>query len=426
MSKKKNYKREIYLRKIRGFYHNTELIKVITGVRRCGKSILLDLVKDELLMQGISINNIVDINLDKRPYKSIRTAQQLEKTIDSLLPETKDKIYLFLDEVQNIKGFEEVLESYRLEGNISIFVTGSNSYLLSSEMATKLTGRKVVIEVLPLNYIEYEEMKAFYNLPINSNQRAEFDSYLREGGFPGVLLIENQEDKKTYVTTLVDEIYNKDIKRRLKIRNTDAFNALRDFIIGNFGNVFTKKSLLKAFSTNFARPIKKATIMRYLNGLIDAKIIYECKRFDTKSKKAIGGEVKYYLSDLSFYFASSTSSNIPYGPALENVIHNFYKGLNKPISIGIVGNLECDFIVRKDVDEYIYLQIAKTLYEDEEIQMEKIKEGRPLLIDREYRSLEQIRDNYPKYVITLNDDTIIHRNGIIHSNIIPFLENEIK
>ena len=174
----KIYKREIYLKKIRGFYDDSEMIKVITGIRRCGKSTLLDMVKNELIDKGIKEKDIIDIKLDKRPYKGINTPEQLEKLIDSCIID-KDFKYLFIDEIQNVKNFEAVIEAYRNEGNTSIFITGSNSYLLSGELITKLTGRKIEIEMLPLNFYEYIEMKKFYKKEVNTNIYLEFVEYIK-------------------------------------------------------------------------------------------------------------------------------------------------------------------------------------------------------------------------------------------------------
>ena len=189
----KLYKREDYLKQIRGFYDDAEIIKVITGIRRCGKSCFLDTIINELLQKGINKKDIIVIKLDSKPYKHLKEPQDLEKAIDEKITDKSFK-YLFLDEVQNVSGFEEVIESYRIEGKMSIFITGSNSYLLSGELVTKLSGRKIEIEMLPLNFYEYLEMKKLLNKNIDNNYYIEFRKYIRYGGFPKALQYNNEED----------------------------------------------------------------------------------------------------------------------------------------------------------------------------------------------------------------------------------------
>ena len=194
--KMKYYKRESYLQKIRGFYDEAEIIKVITGVRRCGKSSLMQTIADEISEKGIAAENIIYLNLDKRGYRSVKTPEQLEKLIDENTKASGLK-YLFIDEVQNVKDFEEVLNEYRDDGEFSIFITGSNSYLLSGELITKLTGRYIEFEMFPLNFNEYLEMKKFFKKNVSSNLLEEFDNYLIEGGFPKTVQFDSIQDKRT-------------------------------------------------------------------------------------------------------------------------------------------------------------------------------------------------------------------------------------
>ena len=207
---KKLYKREQYLNKIRVFYNDPETIKVITGIRRCGKSSLLDTIIDELIERGVDEKDIINIKLDRRPNKNIKNPEQLENLIDSYITDNNFK-YIFLDEVQNVKDFEEIIESYRIEDNYSIFITGSNSYLLSGELATKLTGRIIEIEMLLLNFYEYIDMKKFIEIPVKDSIYEEFEQYIREGGFPGALRYNNKEDRKLYVTNILNDIFVKNV-----------------------------------------------------------------------------------------------------------------------------------------------------------------------------------------------------------------------
>ena len=401
------YKRERYLKKIRGFYHSDELIKVITGIRRCGKSSLMQTVSDELVMSGVKEENIIYIDLERRGYRSIKNADQLDELIAK-----HDNIagmkFLFIDEVQNVIGFEDVLNGFRSEGGWSIFITGSNSYLLSGELVTKLTGRYLEFEMFPLTFEEYLKMKEFYNIKIDDNMAVELNSYIMEGGFPRTLFFEDQTDKQTYVQAVISEIFEKDIKKRVKIRDKESFEAVQKFIINNFGATTSINRLCESLRKN-GMTITKSTVSRYIKVLLDAKILYECNRFDLKSKKSLGGEKKYYLADLSFYFSQNTDNRINYGPTLENMVYIYARAHGYSVSIGKIGKLECDFILRGTDQQYSYVQVAYT------IALSKDTE------DREYRPLERINDNYPKYVAT-TDFLLQKRNGINHINLIDFMK----
>ena len=403
----KLYKREYYLQKIRGFYHDTGIIKVITGIRRCGKSCLMETISHELKESGVPEENIIYLNLDKRGFRTIKTADQLDALIEqkSIADGTK---YLFIDEIQNVKGFEEVINGFREEEDYSIFITGSNSYLLSGELATKLTGRYLEFELYTLSFEEYLCMKAFLKKKVSSDLTAEFDAYLAEGGFPKALQYEGT-DKQIYIQGIVTEIFQKDIKKRAKVRNTFVFETVQRYIINNFGASISLTNILDDLR-KAGCPIKRETLKRYLNILEEAKIIYPCYRFDLKSRKSISGDQKYYLADIGIYYAMNTDKRINYGPVLENVVFLYAKSKGYDISIGRIGKLECDFILERNNIDYSYIQVAMTIMNDKKTE------------EREYRPLEQIQDNYPKYILTRND-LIQHRNGIKHYNIAPFMRD---
>ena len=416
----KLYKRELYLAMIRPFYKDEDMIKVLTGVRRCGKSSIMELICNELKDNKVAKENIVYINLDKRPYKGIKTPEQLEKVIDELFLGIEGTKYLFIDEIQNIKDFEESINAYREEGDYSIFITGSNSYMLSGELATKLTGRYIEFRIGTLSFYEYIEMKKFFNKDINNDMNIEFTNYILEGGFPLTVKYDEVESKKVYVQSVINEIFEKDIKRNKKIRDKSLFNQIQTYIINNFGSTTSVDGIREYLKrVNGNRPGKN-TIYNYLSVLENAKIISKCSRFDLKSKKSLNGEEKYYLTDLSFYFATNTDNRINYGPVLENIIYNYAVLNGYSVSIGRIGKLEVDFIVRDIINNnYAYIQVAKTI--DNGIVNDK---GIPVTEEREYRPLESIKDNYPKYVLTL-DYLLQQRNGIKHENIIKFiLENK--
>ena len=405
------FKREKYLKKIRPFYSSDDIIKVITGVRRCGKSCLMQMIADELRQNGVKDDDIIYLDLDERKNRKIKTPDQLEALIESARIDDGHK-YLFIDEVQNVEGFEEVLNGYRTDGGFSIFITGSNSYLLSGELVTKLTGRYLEFEMFTLSFEEYEQMKRFYGRDVNPNLSVELNRYVLEGGFPRTIEIDDIAAKRTYVTGVVNEIFEKDIRRRVKIRDEAAFETVRNFVINNFGSTMSVKSITEALQKN-GLTITRATVTRYISALVDAKILYECSRFDLKSKRALSGEKKYYLSDLSFYFSQNTDNRINFGPVLENMVYIYSRSLDYSVSVGRIGKFECDFILMSPESDYYYVQVAYTILESTETE------------DREYRPLESIRDNYPKYVVT-TDYMLQKRNGIRHVNLMDFMVSESR
>lgn len=402
------YPRENYLRKIRDFYHETDLIKVITGIRRCGKSCLMETIINELNESGVKSENIIYLNLDDDEYSEITTAVQLKQLIKDS-SNAKGVKYLFIDEVQNVNSFETVINGFRSNGEWSIFITGSNSYLLSSELMTKLTGRYIEFEMFPLSFEEYEGMKAFYGKEILPDKQAEMQQYILEGGFPRTITLANMAAKRRYVESVINEIFEKDIRKRLKIRNKSTFETVQKYIINNFGSTTSLRSLTKAVASS-GTPVGEVTIAKYIKALLDAKIIYECPRFDMKSKRSLSGEKKYYLADLSFYYSQNTDNRINYGLVLENITYIYARSHDYSVSVGRIGKLECDFILRDNEMSYSYVQVSYTIALSKETE------------DREYKPLESIKDNYPKYVATL-DSLLQNRNGIKHINLVDFIRD---
>ncbi len=405
------FKREKYLSKIRSFYDATDLIKVITGIRRCGKSSLLQTIREEIIQKGIPRENIITIDLDELLYRKVKTSDQLVQIIEEKARESKDGIkYVFIDEVQNVVNFEEVINGFRTQGDYSIFITGSNSYLLSGELVTKLTGRYLEFELFTLSFDEYVEMKKFYGKPVNANLAIELNSYILEGGFPRTIFFDDIASKKTYVNSVIKEIFEKDIRRRVKIRDRQTFEIVQTFVISNFGLTLSIRNICSELKKNGVIT-SRATIGKYIQILVDAKILYVCDRFDMKSKRLLANEKKYYLADLSIYYSLRTDNRINYGPNLENIIYIYARSLDYSVSIGKIGKLECDFILRNMDNEYSYVQVSYT------IALSKDTE------DREYRPLEQIKDNYPKYVVT-TDYLLQKRNGIVHVNLMEFITKQ--
>ena len=404
----KIYKREDYLKKIRTFYNDYDLIKVITGIRRCGKSFFLKSIIEELKELGIKDKDIIYLELDKKEYKDIDTPSKLEKLIDEKITD-QDFKYLFIDEIQNVVGFEPLINSYREEKNMSIFITGSNSYLLSGELVTKLTGRYIEIEMMTLSFYEYVDMKRFLGKEVNENIYLEFEEYIRNGGFPKSLYYDNYEDKILYTESVINQIFEKDIKRNNKIKDKDLFIRIEKYVINNFGARISTRNIYNYLKDVEKINIDRRTIERYLNILENAKIIYPCELFDMKSKEVLKGEKKYYLADLSIYYSLNTDNRINYGPVLENIIYTYLKSKNYKLSVGRIGKLECDFIARLNYDDYYYIQVSKDISNKE-------------TEEREYKPFYMIKELYPRYLFTM-DLLLQKRDGINHVNIVDFLYN---
>jgi len=402
----KIYHRERYLEKVRPFY-TSDLIKVITGIRRCGKSCLMLSVIEELMQSGVHAKDIIYLNLDKRGYRSVKTPERLEAEIECNLKD-EDFKYLFIDEIQNVRGFEEVINGFREEGRFSIFVTGSNSYLLSGELVTKLTGRYIEIDMFTLSFSEYLEMKAFLG-KATSDTNQEFNEYLLYGGFPQSLELDDVESKTTYIQNVVTQIVEKDIKGRRKIRNLDVFDRVMTYVINNYGSPTSLSNIVEYFKNVERVHIKRTTLANYIKLLENAKVIYKCPRFDMKSRRSLRSEEKYYLADLGIYYARNTDVRINHGSALENVLFIQLKTRGYAVSVGRIGKLECDFIVRKR-KSYSYIQVSMTI-------VEKTVE------DREYQPFSFIKDNYPQYLFTL-DPLLQRRDGVTHLNLRSFLEED--
>ena len=407
------YPREKYLQRIRPFY-NSDIIKVITGIRRCGKSFLMRAIINELLLSGIDPAQIIYVPLDRRGFKHISTPEQLEEKIDSMI-EREDFNYLIIDEVQNVKGFESVVHAYQEEG-CSVFLTGSNSYLLIDEITTKLTSRYLSFETFPLDFDEYLKMKEFFHQSISADMRIEFDEFILNGGFPKALEFPNVSDRQFYTREIIHEIFEKDVKSRRRVSNPALFERIQSFLINNYASPFSLGNLIDTLEKEGIKT-KPQTVQKYINYLKEAKIIYECNRFDLKSKRALRRDQKYYLADLSLYFAANVDNRLSYGPSLENIVYIYLLSNNYQVSVGKIGELECDFIVRNIEQQYAYIQVVYSLQAGDEKHTTQLQE-------REYRPFRKIRDGYPRYIISL-DNFCDQREGVHHINAIDlFLGKE--
>lgn len=328
----------------------------------------------------------------------------------------EESYYLFIDEVQNVKDFESVVHAYAEEG-FSIFLTGSNSYLLSDEISTKLTGRYLNFETYSLDFLEYLEMKKFFHKEIKSDVYLEFEEYILNGGLPKTLEFDDISAKQAYTRGIISEIFDKDVKSRKKITNVPVYERVQSFILNNYASPFSLNNLLECLEKEGYRT-KASTVRGYIEDLKKAKIIYECNRFDLKSKKSLKRDQKYYLADLAIYFAMNTDNRLSFGPSLENLVYLYLSSQDYSISIGKIGNLECDFIIRDKNGDYAYIQVAYSLHGGDQKATERIKE-------REYRPFRKIRDGYPRYIITL-DRYRDQQEGVKHINAIDlFLGKEV-
>lgn len=408
------YPREKYLSRLRPFY-SSDIIKVITGIRRCGKSCIMKAIINELLSNGVDSAHIIYIPLDKRGFKEIKKPEQLEARIESMIS-GGGLFYLFIDEVQNVEGFESVVQAYAEDG-FSIFLTGSNSYLLSDEITTKLTGRYLTFETFPLDFHEFLEMKKFFNLNVSGDMDQEFNEYVLNGGFPKSLEFPDLNARRTYTRGIVSEIFEKDVKTRRRISNLAVYERVQTYLINNYGSPVSLGNLLSSLEKEGMRT-KASTVRRYIEDLKKAKIIYECNRFDLKSRKAIRRDQKYYLADMSLYFSMNTDNRMNYGPALENLVYLYLVSNNYQVSFGKVGNLECDFICRDQEQNYAYIQVTYSLHGGSREADEKIQE-------REYRPFRLIRDGYPRYIISL-DKYRDQREGVHHINAIDLFLGKVS
>ena len=259
-----------------------------------------------------------------------------------------------------------------------------------------------------MTFEEYEKMKMFYGKSIAPNPQQELRNYIWESGFPRTIHLDDIGDKRSYVQSIITEIFEKDIRRRVKIRKRETFELVRRYITNNFGATTSINNICDELRKN-GENISKATVSRYIHALVDAKILYECNRFDMKSKRMLSGEKKYYLADLGFYYADNTDNEINFGPALENMVYVYARSKDCSISVGRFGRFECDFIARNRERNYAYIQVAYTILESKDTE------------DREYRSLETIKDNYPRYVVT-TDFLFQKRSGISHINLMEFMK----
>ena len=395
--------REKYLSKIRPFY-DIDLIKVITGIRRCGKSILLTQIMDELKEKGITEEQIIYINFEFEDYYDICNHKDFNNYIENKIVGDK-KYYLFFDEIQKVDKWELAVNSFKaVHGDkVSIFITGSNSDLLSGELATNIAGRYVSFKIYPFTFKEVCEFKKIDDKNKYELEN-EFEEFMIWGGMPQRLVLTTEEQIRTYLSDIYNSIVMKDIIDRFKIKDLDLFNKIIEYIVTTPSQTFSAEKLSNYLLSDNLE-VSKNTIYNYLEYMCRALLIHKAERYDVRGKRILNGKYKYYLSDLGLGQVVNKERKKQMGAYLENIVYNELISRGYDVKVGTFENGEVDFIATR-FQEKIYFQVAYQLYDE--------------IVDREFGVYENIKDNYPKYVIS-TDNFDFSQNGIIHQNIIDFL-----
>ena len=396
-------KRELYMSRIRPFIGN-DLIKVMTGIRRSGKSVMLELIKEELVAAGIHPTHFISINFEDMRQAHLLTAAALHEEILRQTESIEGKVYLFFDEIQEVDGWEKCVNSLRVALDCDIYITGSNAKLLSGELATYLGGRYVEFVIYPFSFSEFLEMYRTAN-PKASIQQS-FQKYLVAGGMPYLSNLQYAEEpSKQYLTDLFNSVQLKDIVKRNKVRDVDLLERIIAYVMSNIGTTFSASSVVKFFK-NEHRTVSTETVLNYIKYCCDAYLFYQVKREDLQGKQILASNEKYYIADHGVREAVFGGNMRDIQLVLENIIHMELLRRGYTVTVGRVGEKEVDFVCDKRGDK-LYVQVAYLLASEETIQ-------------REFGVYESIRDNYPKYVVTL-DELDMSQKGIKHRNVRDFL-----
>lgn len=391
------------MQRIRPFI-NTDLIKVFTGIRRAGKSVMLELVKNELKESGIGEENFLCINFEQFSNSQYLDVQSLYKKITDFQKNTKGKIYLFFDEIQEVPGWEKCINSCRIDFDCDIYITGSNAKLLSGELATYLAGRYVEFVIYPFSFAEFFEMNLLKNP--NVDKSTCFMQFLKTGGMPFLSNFPDDDSAKSqYLIDIYNSVVLKDVVKRNNIRDVDTLERIVAYAFSNIGHIFSATSLSKYFKSE-NRKISHDTILNYLKFCSDAFLFYKINRYDLEGKKIVTVNEKYYCADHGLREALFGKNIQNIDQVLENIVCLELLRRNYKVYVGKKGDLEIDFIAEKQ-GKKIYIQVAYLLANEETIK-------------REFSVYNFVKDSYPKYVVSM-DELDFSQNGIIHKNIKDFL-----
>lgn len=394
-------KREMYLRKIRESY-DSELIKIIVGVRRSGKSVLMMQIIEELKEKGIKDDHIIYINFEDYDYTDYTKPKAFHKYIKDRIKD-KEKYYLFFDEIQNVEEFEKVINSFRATLNVSIFITGSNSKVLSGELSTHLAGRYISVKIMPFTFSEYLELQKSQNKIKNIDEA--FLEYLEWGGMPQIYNSTSMQERKMYLRDLYNTVILKDIVERNNIKDVNILNRVLQFIMENIGGVISANSITKFLKSDNVKT-SVDTVLNYIKFINNSMIVDKASRYNIRGKSVMTLLEKYYLVDLGLLQLKSSPMEKKVGGRLENIVYNELIARGYDVYIGKTDKGEIDFVV-DNFGERFYIQVADYLSSDE-------------VMEREFGAYSNVEDNFPKYVITM-DKINYSKDGIIHKNIIDWL-----
>ena len=400
--------RERYMQQIRDFIDNP-VVKVITGMRRTGKSALLEMTIDELLQRGVRKENTFYANFESLRYEKLKDYRALYEAVTQAAEEADGRLYILLDEIQEVSEWEKAVNSFRVDFDCDIFITGSNAKLLAGELATLLAGRYVEIRVYPLSFAEYLDFANADEARETQSQQEHFADYLRFGGLPGIHQMKWEEPLiMQYLADIYRSVLLKDVIQRSGIRDTALLESIALYLMDNIGNIFSAKTI-SDFLKNQGRKLSTETVYTYIKALESAFLIHKVSRFDIKGKRMLETQEKYYLSDLGLRHAILGYRDNDIGGVLENVVYLELLRRGYSVTIGKQGVAEVDFVANK-MDDRLYVQVCYVLTEDN--------------TEREFSSLETITDNYEKVVLSTDSLLSFNRNGVRQKNITEYFLKE--
>ena len=369
-------RRDIYLNKLIGF-RDTEPVKVVTGIRRCGKSSLLKLMIQHLKDTGVLPEQIIEMNFESFDFRGMGAEDIYGYVKERIVP--KKRMYLFFDELQRIEAWEDAINAFRVDLDCDIYITGSNAFLLSSDLATLFTGRTMEIKVYPFSFVEY---LTYYGITDRYDEA--FDQYVRTGGMPGSYVYKTEDRQYDYVRDVYSTILIRDLVEKYKIRNKSEFTNISEFMMDNIGNLLSPNNISKTLK-NDQSEITRKTVSKYIGYLENAFLFYEAKRYDLKGKKYLANNSKYYLCDTSFRYAVNGTRNMDFGRVYENIVYLELRRRGYEVYVGKLYKKEVDFVAKKR-ESQIYIQVSDNISDEK-------------TFEREYSPLLAIRDAYPKMII---------------------------